>query len=350
MSDSPSLIRFADVLPKLAARDIDSRLVRAAFDAILQGAWTPTQVGAFAVALRLAGETSEMIVAATEALRATMTAVDVADDEPVVDTCGTGGDGAQTLNLSTAAAIVAAAAGLRVAKHGNRSVSSRCGSADVLEALGVPTDVPPELQVEVLREVGIAFLFAPAHHPALKHAAQARRELGVRTIFNVIGPLANPARATHQLVGVYDDALRPIMARALSRIGLRAAWVVRSEDGLDEISPSASTYVTELSPDGTITERIVVPEDFGFERQKPEAFAGSTAEENARAISTILRGEPHPATDAVILNAAAALMVAETATDPREAAERAREAIASGKTVSLLAAWQRATTRRRRSE
>jgi len=350
-------IAFADVLAKLTARGaggpsaasaaLDTVTVRAAFDAILRGAWTPTQTGAFAVALRIAGESSEMIVAAAQALRATMTAVDVAGDEPVIDTCGTGGDGAHTLNLSTAAAIVVAACGLRVAKHGNRSVSSRCGSADVVEALGIPTDIPPELQTEVLREVGIAFLFAPAHHPALKHAAQARRELGVRTIFNAIGPLANPARATHQLVGVYEDALRPVMARALGRIGVRAAWVVRSEDGLDEISPAAPTKVTELAPDGSIAERIVVPEDFGFERRSPDAFAGGTAEENARAILAILRGEPHPAADAVLLNAAAALLVARAERDPKVAAARARGAIASGKTLSLLTAWQNATARRR---
>ncbi|WP_394827516.1 anthranilate phosphoribosyltransferase [Pendulispora albinea] len=342
-----SPITFAEVLARLTAREPDAVTVRAAFDAILRGEWTPMQTGAFAVALRLAGETSEIIVAAAEALRATMTTVDVTGGGTVLDTCGTGGDGSHTINLSTAAAIVAAACGPRVAKHGNRSVSSRCGSADVLEALGVPTDIPPSLQAEVLAEVGIAFLFAPAHHPALKHAAQARRELGVRTIFNAIGPLANPARATHQLVGVYDDALRPVMARALARLGVRAAWVVRSDDGLDEMSASSATKVTELTEDGTFVERVVVPEDFGLERRGRETFAGSTAEENARAILTILRGEPHPATDAVVLNAAAALVVAGVARDPKDAAACAREAIVSGKAIAVLEAWRRATARRR---
>ncbi len=343
-----SELTFAEVFARLAAREpLDTAMVRAAFDAILRGAWTPVQTGAFAVALRLSEESAETIVAAAEALRATMTAVDVGDSEPVVDTCGTGGDGRHTLNLSTAAAIVAAASGLRVAKHGNRSVSSRCGSADVMEALGIPIDVRPELQGEVLREVGIAFLFAPAHHPALKHAAQARRELGVRTIFNVIGPLASPARATHQLVGVYEDALRPVMAQALVRIGVRSAWVVRSEDGLDEISPAAPTRVTVLSPDGSLEERVVVPEDFGLVRRSPEAFAGATATDNARAILSILSGEDHPAADAVLLNAAGALLVAGATRDPKEAAAQAREAVASGKAVALLEVWKKATAGRR---
>src|SRR5262249_55395431 len=160
------------------------------------------------------------------------------------DTCGTGGDGAHTLNVSTGAAIIVAACGVHVAKHGNRSVSSRCGSADVIDALGIPTDLPPAHQASILREAKIAFLMAPAHHPALRHAATARRELGIRTIFNALGPLVNPARTTHQLVGVYDDALRSVAARALGKLGVRRAWVVRSEDGLDEISPSAPTRVS----------------------------------------------------------------------------------------------------------
>ena len=236
---------FGRVIARLLAREaVGAEDVRAAFDAILAGAWTPVQIGAFAVALRMAGETADVIVGAAEAMRAVMASVE--HGLPiVVDTCGTGGDGAHTLNLSTAAAIVVAACGIPVAKHGNRSASSRCGSADVVEALGIPIDVPVERQGELLREVGIAFLFAPAHHPALRHVALARRELGMRTIFNALGPLANPARATHQLVGVYEDELRPIVARALGRLGTTRAWVVRSEDGLDEVSPSAPTRVSD---------------------------------------------------------------------------------------------------------
>ncbi|MBV9946360.1 MAG: anthranilate phosphoribosyltransferase, partial [Myxococcales bacterium] len=191
-------VEFSAALARLLARDaLSAAELRSAFDAIFAGAWTPIQVGAFAVALRMRGETADEIVGAAQALRATMASVEHGL-EVVVDTCGTGGDGSQTLNLSSAAAVIVAACGLAVAKHGNRSASSRCGSADVFEALGVPLDVPPGRQAAVLREAGITFLFAPAHHPALKHAAQARRELGARTIFNALAPLANPARATHQ--------------------------------------------------------------------------------------------------------------------------------------------------------
>jgi anthranilate phosphoribosyltransferase len=336
---------FAPLLAKLLAGALEADEVRAAFDAILAGAWTPVQTGAFAVALRMRGETDEQIVAAARAMRATMAVVE--HGMPVVlDTCGTGGDGAHTLNLSSAAAIVVAACGVPVAKHGNRSVSSRCGSADVVEALGVPVDVPPERQHEVLHEAGIAFLFAPAHHPALKHAAQARRELGTRTIFNALGPLANPARATHQLLGVYDEGLRAVAARALGKLGVRRAWVVRSEDGLDEVSPSAPTRVSELTEDGAVRERVVAPEDFGLPRVARSALAGGDAAQNAAALLTIVRGETHPARDAVLLNAAAALVVA-TGVDPREAATRAREAVESGAAAAKLEAWRAAAAKRR---
>jgi anthranilate phosphoribosyltransferase len=323
---------------------LDAVVVRRAFDAILSGAWTPVQTGAFAVAVRMHGETKEILVAAAESMRAAMTAV-AHERDVVVDTCGTGGDGACTLNISTAAAVVVAACGVAVAKHGNRSVSSRCGSADVVEALGIPLGVPPEQQTNVLRETGIAFLFAPAHHPALRHAAQARKELGVRTIFNAVGPLANPARATHQLVGVYDDALRPLVAAALGALGVRRAWVVRSEDGLDEVSPSAPTHVSELAADGSVTERVFAPEDFGLSRISRSALAGSSTEENARAVAEILNGAPHVATNAVLLNAASALAVAGVDDDLRACTEIARRAIASGRTRDLLEAWRTAATK-----
>jgi anthranilate phosphoribosyltransferase len=301
------------------------------------------QVAAFAVALRMHGESAGAIVSAAEAMRATMTAVE--HGLPVVlDTCGTGGDGAHTLNLSSAAAVVVAACGVAVAKHGNRSVSSRCGSADVVEALGVPLDVDPLRQHEVLREVGIAFLFAPAHHPALKHAAQARRELGTRTIFNALGPLVNPARASHQLVGVYQDSLRPIAARALGRLGSRRAWVVRGEDGLDEISPCAPTRVSELGEDGEVRERTITPEDFGVVRVDRSAIAGSDASANAQALEAILGGEQHRAREAVVLNAGAALTVA-TGEEPRAAAERARTALDGGAARALLEQWRRVARR-----
>ena len=334
---------FAELFPRLTQGGApDIRHVRAAFDAILAGEWTPVQVGAFAVALRLLGESTEAIVAGAEALRGTMTVV-ATEAEGVLGTCGTGGDSSGTLNLSTAAAIVAAARGVPVAKHGNRSVSSRCGSADVIEALGVPIDVAPELQAAVLAEAGIAFLFAPMHHPALKHAALARRELGVRTIFNALGPLANPAKATHQLVGVYDDALRSVFAHALARLGVDRAWVVRGEDGLDEVSPCGPTRVSELDG-GVVRERVVSPEDFGLTRMAPTSIAGADATANAGAIETILRGQRHPARDAVILNAAAALVVARRLL-PAEAAAAAREALDDGSAWERLEKWRRATRR-----
>ncbi|MBX3188686.1 MAG: anthranilate phosphoribosyltransferase [Labilithrix sp.] len=336
------MTELAPLFARIEAGTITPADVRAAFGAILSGAWTPVQIGAFAAGLRLRGETAEAIGAAAEALREVMFAVDH-DLPEVIDTCGTGGDGAHTLNVSTAAAIVVAAAGGYVAKHGNRSVSSRCGSADVVEALGIPIDVAPARQAAVLRDVRIAFLMAPAHHPALRHAAQARRELGFRTIFNALGPLANPARATHQLVGVYDDALRPVMANALGKLGVKRAWVVRSTDGLDEMSPAAPTRVSELDG-GEVTERVLGPDDFGLAKTGLDALRGGDAKENAAAIAGMLDGGEHPAIGAVVLNAAAALAVLRGG-DLRERAAEAREAIASGRAKATLDAWRAAAIR-----
>ena len=337
-----ALPSFAEVFASIEARALTPERVTAAFRAVLAGAWTPVQIGAFAAALRIQGESAETIVAAARALRAVMSAVEHSY-ETVVDTCGTGGDGAHTLNVSTAAAIVLAGAGCYVAKHGNRSVSSRCGSADVIESLGIPLDVDPARQHEVLRAARIAFLMAPAHHPALRHAAQARRELGFRTIFNALGPLVNPARATHQLVGVYDDALRPVMANALGQLGVTRAWVVRSEDGLDEISPSAPTRVSVLE-NGTVSERVVDPEEFGVASIDVAALRGGDAAENAAAILAILDGTAHPALSAVILNAAAALALVRGG-DLRAAADEVRDVIASRRARAAFDAWQREARR-----
>jgi anthranilate phosphoribosyltransferase len=339
---------FSPLLGSLIAkRSLGPDEVRAAFEAILSGEWTPVQVGAFAVALRMAGETVETIAAAVEAMRAAMTRVH--HGLPVVvDTCGTGGDGAQTLNLSSAAAVIVAACGIPVAKHGNRSASSRCGSADVFEAMGIPLDVRPDRQAGILRESGITFLFAQAHHPALRHAAVARHDLGTRTIFNILGPLANPAGATHQLVGVYDDSLRPLIAGALGRVGVAKAWVVRSEDGLDELSPAARTRVSELGKDGEVRERVVSPEDFGLSRTSVSDLAGGNAQENARAVRAIFEGSPHPAREAVILNAAAAIHLA-TADSLRDCAERARRSLEDGATSRTFERWKAAALRARES-
>ncbi len=332
--------------PEIFGRLVDSGTlgaadVRRAFEAILAGGWTPVQIGAFAAALRVTGESAEAIGEAAEALRAVMTPVEH-DLAQVIDTCGTGGDGSHSLNVSTAAAIVVAATGAPVAKHGNRSVSSRCGSADVVAALGVPIDLAPTRQAEVLREARIAFLMAPAHHPALRHAATARRELGIRTIFNALGPLVNPARTTHQLLGVYDDALRPVIAAALGRLGVTRAWVVRSEDGLDEISPAARTRVSVLE-DGRVEERTVTPAEFGIATVALEDLRGGDAEDNATAIERAFAGEHPGFARAIALNAGAALAVLRGASDAaslKRAAEEAADVIAEGRALETLALWR----------
>jgi anthranilate phosphoribosyltransferase len=336
---------FAAVFTEIAGPEpARPATIRAAFEAILAGAWTPAQIAGLVVALRMRGETADVITAAAFAMRSAMIAVDHGL-EATLDTCGTGGDGLGTLNVSTAAAIVVAALGIPVAKHGNRAVSSRSGSADVVEALGIPIDLPADRQAAVLCDAGIAFLFAPTHHPAMKHAASVRRELGVRTIFNVLGPLANPARATHQLVGTYDDALRPVMAESLRALGVRRAWIVRGEDGTDEVSPSGSTRVTELDGD-RIRERIITPEDFGVPRVSIHTIAGADCAANAKAIEAILRGEPHPARNAVVLNAAAAAVVAKGG-DPKDATARVGEVLASGHAFATLERWRTVAARAR---
>jgi anthranilate phosphoribosyltransferase len=258
----------------------------------------------------------------------------------VLDTCGTGGDGSATLNLSTGAAVIAAAAGVTVAKHGNRAATSRSGSADVLEALGIPLDVPATAQARVLTRAGIAFLFAQAHHPAMKHAMPVRRELGIRTLFNCLGPLSNPAGATHQLLGAYDDAMRPVLAAALRDLGTRRAWVIRSADGMDELSPHAVTRVTELRA-GKLSELEVTPEDFGLPRSPEGAIRGAEPSDNAAVFAKVLAGEPHPSRDAFVLNAAGALVVAHDM-DPKAAALRAREVLENGAALRLLDGWRAA--------
>ncbi len=317
-------------------------LVEEVLGSILAGEWTPVQVAGFAVGLRVLGETPEVFAAAAKALRTAMIPV-AHDATTVLDTCGTGGDGRGTLNVSTGAAILAAAAGVVVAKHGNRAVSSRSGSADVLEALGIPIDLPPSAGEVLLREIGIAFLMAPVHHPAMRHAAVARKELGIRTIFNGLGPLANPAGATHQLLGTYDDGLRRALAETLRELGSVRAWVVRSEDGLDEVSPFAPTRVTELSG-GSLEERVVSPETFGLQRCGEGALDGGEASHNAAILERVLRGERHPSRDAFVLNAAAALVVAEGVA-PIAARDRIVAVLDDGSAARKLEAWRTAAAR-----
>lgn len=332
---------FAEVFADIQSPSgLSADRVRQVFDAILAGAWTPAQVGGLLVALRLAGDTPEVLAAAAAAMRGAMVRVEHGFPR-LLDTCGTGGDKSGSLNLSTGAAILAASCGIPVAKHGNRAATSRTGAADVLEALGVAIDVPTSSHASILADANITFLFAQAHHPAMRHAMPVRRELGIRTIFNCLGPLANPASATHQLLGSFDDGMRPVLARALATLGTERAWVVRSVDGLDEVSPYAPTHVTSLER-GRLEELTVAPEDFGLPVSPAGAAQGSDPSSNAAALEAVLRDEPHAARDAFILNGAAALVVAE-GLEPRRAADRIRETLASGAAHQTLERWRAAT-------
>jgi anthranilate phosphoribosyltransferase len=314
---------------------------------VLSGGCTDAQIAALLVALHMKGETVEEIVGFAEAIRwaATPLAIggnstlDASDTErdALVDTCGTGGDASGTFNISTATAFVVAGAGVRVAKHGNRSVTSQCGSADVMEALGVSIDVPPARLAACLAEVGMAFLFAPAIHVAVKYVQPARRELRLRTVFNLLGPLTNPAQASAQVVGVYSADLVEKLAEALSRLGLRRAMVVHGADGLDEITITGPTRIAEVR-DGNVRSYEVTPEEFGMRRARLEDLAGGDAVENARIIREILRGERSPRRDVVLLNAAAALVAAAKADHLVEAVSLATQAIDSGAAAGKLAA------------
>lgn len=328
-----------DALGRLLADEpLDGAAMEAAMGAILAGEGTPAQVAGFAVALRMRGETTEQIAAAARTLRAHAATVELPGPGPILDTCGTGGDGAGTFNVSTVSAIVVAACGVKVAKHGNRSVSSRSGSADVLEALGVRIDAPEPVVIDCLAEVGITFLFAPAHHQALRHAATPRRELGARTVFNLLGPLVNPAGATHQLVGVYDPARVEQLARVLGELGTEAAWVVHGADGLDEIAPHGPTKVAVLAG-GEVHSRTLDPADFEVEPAPLSSLAGGDAKENAAITRRIFEGKADGARVAVLLNAGAALCVAGAADSPAAGAAMAAAAIDEGRAMATLDRW-----------
>jgi anthranilate phosphoribosyltransferase len=307
---------------------------------IMSGEATPAQIGAFLVALRLKGETADEIVGMARVMREH--ALAVPSVEAVVDTCGTGGDASGTFNVSTAAAFVVAAAGGRVAKHGNRAMTSACGSADVLEALGAKIDLGPEQVARCLREVGIGFMFAQAFHPAMKHVAGPRREIGVRTVFNVLGPLTNPAGAAHQLLGVARAELAPLLAEALGRLGARHALVVHGHGGLDELSLSGPSAVHELR-DGALREYSVSAEDVGLSPAPNEAVRGGGPEENAAALRGVLGGKAGPLRDITLLNAAAALVAADLAGDLKDGVARAARAIDSGAAREKLDAFVRLT-------
>ncbi len=300
---------------------------------IMSGTATPAQIGAFATALRIKGETADEIIGMAKTMRAKAIHVDI--DELVVDTCGTGGDSSGTFNISTAAAIVVAAAGLKVAKHGNRAASSQCGSADVLEALGVKIDLGAEQVQRCLQEVGVGFMFAQAFHPALKHAAAARREIGIRTVFNLLGPLTNPAGARAQVIGVPDKSLLEKLALVLEHLGCRHALVVHGEDGLDEITISGKTFVCELK-DNYISSYFVSPEDFGLSQASLDNLKGGNVKENAELLCSVLNGIPGPQQDVVLMNAAAVLMVGDKIRTFQQGVAMAKEAIDSGRARQKL--------------
>ncbi len=301
---------IADAIRKAAdGSNLTSEEANAAMTAIMSGEASPVQIGAFLVAMRMKGETVEEVAEFARVMRQHARQVK-AGRRPLVDTCGTGGDAIKTFNVSTAAAFVAAGAGAAIAKHGNRSVTSKCGSADVLEALNVRFDLTPEEAAKAIDEIGIGFMFAPSYHPAMKHAMPVRRELGLRTVFNMLGPLTNPAGADAQVLGVYSPELTGLHGGVLRSLGSTRAFVVHGAGGLDELSTLGETRVTELK-DGALTTYELLPEDVGLARASgPEAIQGATPEENARLLTAILNGERGPARDIVVLNAAAAVAAA----------------------------------------
>jgi anthranilate phosphoribosyltransferase len=312
----------------LDGHDLTRGQAREAMHEIMRGEATQAQIAGYLVALRAKGETADEIAGSAEAMRDHVLPVQPKRAD-LVDTAGTGGDGKHTLNISTAAALVAAAAGAGVAKHGNRAASSQTGSADVLEALGFNLELEPERIARSIDELGFGFMFAQAHHPAMKHAAPVRRDLGTRTVFNVLGPLTNPARARAQVVGVYAAGLVRPIAEALAQLGARRAFVVHGADGIDELSPTGPNLVCEVV-DGGVRERMIDPEELGIPRCALEELGGGSPAENAAMIRGVFDGEDGGRRSAILLNAAGAIAAGGHAEDLREGIELAREAIDSG--------------------
>jgi anthranilate phosphoribosyltransferase len=302
---------------------------------VMGGELTPVQVAGLLIGLRMKGETVDEIAAAAEVMRELVIKVSIKDNAHLVDTCGTGGDGIQTFNVSTVSAFVAAAAGASVAKHGGRSVSSTCGSADVLEALGVNLNLTPDQVAKCVDEIGIGFMFAPNYHSAMKHAAPVRRELGVRTMFNLLGPLTNPAGAKCQVMGVFDRDLTGKLARVLQRLGSEHVLVVHGADGMDEISFAGDTYVAELK-NGQVKEYVVNPQQFGLPLHDVKSIQVHSAEESKTIILDVLAGQKGAARDIVLLNAGAAIYVAGLVASMQEGIKRASEVIDSGAAKSKL--------------
>ena len=328
-------------------KNLDVEAMTEAVGAIMEGQATGAQIGAFLTALRLKGESEEEIAGAAMALRDRCVRLPGLDNDlgnDLIDTCGTGGDGAGTVNVSTLAAITAAGAGVRVAKHGNRSVSSLCGSADLLTAMGVRIDVSPEVAARCLKEAGFAFLFAPLYHPAMKSVASVRQEMGIRTLFNLIGPLCNPAGVRRQVMGVYSEDLVEVIAGVLGKLGCQRAMVVASRDGLDEISVCAPTTVAHLYSDGAIEVKTLDPDDLGIKTHQLDSLKGGEPEYNAVLSLELLKGAHGAVRDAVIVNAGAAIVVSGKAPDMDEGVKMAGESLDSGRALTVLDTVKSITT------
>ena len=330
-----------DLLTLLIERhDLPHDTMLAAMRGLMGGEWTPAQIAGFLIALRMKGETVTEIAAAADVMRELSTKVPLAGVDHLVDTCGTGGDGAHTFNISTAAAFVAAACGARVAKHGGRSVSSTSGSADVLEALGVNVNLPPEKVAEAVKKIGVGFMFAPNHHSAMKHAAPVRRELGVRTLFNLLGPLTNPAGAPNQVMGVFHRDLTGTLARVLQALGSRHVLVVHAEEGLDEISLASPTFVAELK-DGHVTEYELEPGLFGLPKVDASDMAVKGKDEAVEMLLAALEGRHAGAAAIVALNAGAAIYVCGRAASLMDGVEQAQRAISNCAARDVLGHYRR---------
>jgi len=326
---------FASLIEKLQRRqDLTQEEAAGAMDAIMEGRAQPAQIAGFLIGLSMKGERPAEIVGLAQTMRARATKLS-RTHAPVFDTCGTGGDRAHTFNVSTVAALVLAACGVMVAKHGNRSVSSQCGSADLFEALGVRVSAEPDTVERCLDEVGIAFFFAPTFHPSMRHAAPTRKDLGVRTAFNLLGPLTNPAGASRQLVGVPRPELTELVARSLALLGSERAWVVHGADGLDEISTTGYTKVSECR-DGTVNTFYVHPADFGLAKSSSSQLRGGDAAANAAIAQRVLAGEPGAARDIVLLNAAASLLIADRVATIAEGIGQAAAVLDNGKAAEAL--------------
>lgn len=316
--------------------DLDRKEMTACMTEIMTGQATPAQIGSFITALRLKGETVEEITGAAIVMREKASKINPCKaDEIIVDTCGTGGDGKNTFNISTVAAFVVSGAGLKVAKHGNRAVSSKCGSADLLKALGVNMEITPEEVEECIKTIGIGFLFAPVFHKAMKHAIGPRREIGIRTIFNVLGPLTNPCNANCQVLGVYSEKLTEVIAYVLKNLGTKACFVVHGLEGLDEISIAGKTKISELK-NGNVKTYTVEPEDFGIKNAKLSDITGGSIEENVKLALDVLKGGETPRQNIVFMNSSAALVAGGMAKNFKEGVEIAKESLRSGKAMEKL--------------